>query len=43
MALEKYHAKRNFKQTPELRGEAARRRTENLGFVIQKTPPGTSL
>src|SRR5476649_329129 len=37
MALQQYHAKRNFKLTPEPRGRtAARKAQQALSFVIQK-------
>src|SRR6188472_4360887 len=36
MALELYRKKRNFKTTPEPAGRVARRRAQELSFVIQK-------
>src|SRR3982750_1654585 len=36
MALELYRKKRNFKTTPEPAGRVARRRADELQFVIQK-------
>jgi bifunctional non-homologous end joining protein LigD len=36
MALAKYHAKRNFKVTPEPRGSAQKAAGEELSFVVQK-------
>ena len=36
MALEVYHSKRNFKNTPEPKGRVVRRKTPGLSFVVQK-------
>jgi bifunctional non-homologous end joining protein LigD len=36
MGLERYHEKRNFRQTPEPRGKVARSAAPRLRFVIQK-------
>lgn len=36
MPLGKYHAKRNFKVTPEPRGALGKKRGEELSFVVQK-------
>jgi bifunctional non-homologous end joining protein LigD len=36
MALETYHRKRNFKNTPEPKGRVHKRRESGLSFVIQK-------
>jgi bifunctional non-homologous end joining protein LigD len=36
MGLDLYHAKRNFKLTPEPRGRVERRKGKGLSFVIQK-------
>ncbi len=36
MALTKYHAKRDFKVTPEPKGSAKRRSSPELSFVVQK-------
>src|SRR5215208_6833673 len=36
MALEVYHSKRNFKNTPEPKGRVVRRKTPGWSFVVQK-------
>ena len=36
MALETYKHKRDFRKTPEPRGKVARRKAQNLSFVVQK-------